>query len=221
MRAVVKNHQEASQISLDFGENLYTGINSFVEFFSESTTLEKDILNVAATIYAADLAVKRNDLEEYVRSIEIDIEVINYQAFERIKEDLITALFILSNDNWTINFIPKIGSPEELREWESSDGVVLLFSGGLDSFCGAVHYLENQNRVALVSHVNQNKVVSTSQKAVLKSLIEQYNPDLLEHYPYRVFGRNKGIYRFPSDSEREYTKDKIISICCPSCHYST
>src|SRR6476661_8454466 len=78
------------------GQNLYTGLNSFLSHFTEITTLEVDLLNLASGIYATDLAVKRNELENYIRTIHLAIEVVNIHAFERIKTLLIDALYTLS-----------------------------------------------------------------------------------------------------------------------------
>jgi hypothetical protein len=81
------------------GQNLYTGRNAFLEHFDSITTLEEDMLNLASAIYATDLAIKRAELEHYIREIEFDLEVINIHAFERIKDLLTEALYTLSCDN--------------------------------------------------------------------------------------------------------------------------
>ncbi|MEM7510673.1 MAG: 7-cyano-7-deazaguanine synthase [Bacteroidota bacterium] len=186
-------------------QNLYTGINALNSHFRDSTSLEEDMLNLASGIYATDLAVRRKEREQYIRTIKLSIEVVNLHAFERVKDQLEEALYVLSGDNWTITFSQKIGMPEAADKWPTKDGVVLLFSGGLDSFAGAVHYIKQGNELVLVSHVNQNTSVSGSQNAVLKELTSHYNKSI-PHYPYRVFTRKKGAYTFPEMGERENTQ---------------
>lgn len=186
-------------------QNLYNGINSFQDHFGSITSLEEDMLNLASGIYATDLAIKRQELEQYIRTIELSVAVVNIHAFERIKDLLEEALYTLSGDNWTISFSQKQGIPEQKQDWPSQDGVVLLFSGGVDSFAGAVHYIEASNEVALVSHVNQNTSVSSSQNAVYSKLTEHYKK-AIPHYPFRVFTRNKGEHTFPEMGDRENTQ---------------
>ena len=186
-------------------QNLYTGINSFKNKFWSPTSLEEDLLNLASGIYASDLAIKRQELEHYIRTIELNVEIINLHAFERIKDLLEEALYILSGDNWTLTFTQKQGTAEQVKHWPTKDGVVLLFSGGVDSFAGAVHYIDSGNEVALVSHVNQNTSVSSSQNAVLSQLKTYYKKDI-PYYPFRVFTRNKGNHNFPEMGDRENTQ---------------
>ncbi|UJH67381.1 7-cyano-7-deazaguanine synthase [Allomuricauda sp. SCSIO 65647] len=205
MKINVIDKVNSNTIDLISGENLFNGENAFNDHFGETTSLEIDLLNVASGIFAADLGIKRNELEDYIRTIEISIEVVNVHAFERIKDLLEEALFVLSSDNWTIKFVPVDGKPEESKSWPDKKGTVLLFSGGLDSLSGVVHYKKQNSDLALVSHINQNRVVKDSQSGVLELLNRFYKTDL-DYYPYRVFGRNKGEFLFPTDVERENTQ---------------
>ncbi len=200
-----KETSQNLEIELIPSQNLYAGHNSLIEHFQDSTSLETDLLNVASGIYAIDLAFKRLELEQYIRSVEVTIDVVNWHAFERIREALESALFILSGDNWTIKFNRIDGKTEESIKWPEKDGIIQLFSGGIDSFCGAVHYINQGDDVILVSHVNQNKSVSGSQQLVHKVLEEHFSKEI-NYYPYRIFARNKDSYSFPEMQERENTQ---------------
>lgn len=205
MKARVKDDLTGQVLDLEFGQNIFTGLKSFDDYFSNNTSLESDLLNLGSCIYAADLAVKRRELEEFIRTIEVEIEVINYHAFQRVKDDIEEALFILSSDNWTIKFVQAAGEIEPVQEWETKDGVVLLFSGGLDSFSGAVHFLEKKRPLALVSHRNKNRIVKDSQVESLEVLKEEFKTNI-DYFSYTVFTRNKLPHTFPTDSERENTQ---------------
>lgn len=205
MKIEVKDKTSSKSLDLITGENLYNGENAFKVSFDDTTSLEIDLLNVASGIFAADLAIKRDELEDYIRTIEINIEVVNIHAFERVKDLLEEALFVLSSDNWSIKFIAVDGKPEESRSWFNKKGTVLLFSGGLDSLSGVVHFKNLNSDLVLVSHINKNRAVEESQKGVLKLLNNFYKTEF-EYYPYRVFGRNKGDFHFPKDVERENTQ---------------
>lgn len=191
----------AADIILVPGQNLYTGASVFNDYFGGIDSMEEDILNVAAGIYGADLCVPRMEREQHIRNIEISIEVVNKSSWESIKNKLIHALIILSKDNWKINFIAKQGIPINNYGWNSSEGAVLLFSGGIDSMCAASEFLKEGRPVTLVSHNTQgNGVVDACQKNVHKSLEEFYDAKL-EHLHMKVFGRNKSPYKFPEERE--------------------
>lgn len=183
------------------GKNLYTGAKSFVDAFNSITTLETDLLNLSSGIYAADLAVKRNELENYIRTIHLDVDVVNYHALERVKQNIIDALYVLSCDNWQIKFFETEGASETKFESKEVDGIVLLFSGGLDSLCGSTYYLDKKMPLHLVSHINNNRITYNSQQNLFNELKKEYTGSLLERTEFRVNGRKIHGYAFPEERE--------------------
>lgn len=183
------------------GENLYSGRNSFLSHFSEITSLENDLLNFASAIYACDLAVKREDLENYIRTISITVEVVNFHAFERVKGLLLRCLYTLSCDNWSIKFIHVKGEAEERFSNKPKKGVVLLFSGGLDSFCGAAFYSSKKLPIQLVSHINTNRITSGAQETLYHSLKNYFAPNEIVRSEFRVNGRKRPGLPFPEERE--------------------
>ena len=163
MKAIVNSKISACDQPLVPDKNFKTGKETFIGKFGEITSLEEDLLKVAAAIFAVDLAFKRDAREDHIRDIELSIPVINFHAFERAKEEIEEILFVLSSDNWNINFTQISGSPEEQRKWPTKKGTTLLFSGGLDSFCYASTLLKRKEPLILASHVTHNKVVEESQ----------------------------------------------------------
>lgn len=188
--------------------NLRTGVSDFVDSFPGPTTMEEDLLRVASTIYACDLAFKRGEREEITRDIEVLIPVANYHAFEHHKDALTYILWLLSHDNWTIKFARIKGtSEEEETDWAKSDGKTLLFSGGLDSLAGAVDLVDEfgADGVQLASHITANPVTKQSQNALAEYLERAYG-SLLRRVVVRTGGRKYRGYTFPSDDEREETQ---------------
>jgi 7-cyano-7-deazaguanine synthase in queuosine biosynthesis len=189
--------------------NLRTGITDFSDFFAEPTSLEKDLLLVASTIYACDLAFKRGKREEITRDIEVTIPVVNFHAFEHLNDQLIQILWLLSHDNWKVNFTQIIGGerPEEKKDWQESVGKTLLFSGGLDSLAGAVDLMDEfgVEGVQLASHITANTTTRHSQQSLLQYLYDHYKSE-----PARVVirtgGRKYKEFDFPSDDAREETQ---------------
>jgi 7-cyano-7-deazaguanine synthase in queuosine biosynthesis len=188
--------------------NLRTGVSDFAASFTEPTTLERDLLTVAAAIYACDLAFKRGEREEVTRSIELTIPVANFHAFERLNDRLTYILWLLSHDNWTVKFRRMRGAAaEEETEWAQSKGRTLLFSGGLDSLAGAVDLFDEfgVEGVQLASHVTANPVTRQSQESLAGYLEGAYRASL-RRVVVRTGGRNHRGYEFPSDDEREETQ---------------
>lgn len=188
--------------------NLRTGIADFSEYFPDPTSLEKDLLVLASTIYACDLAFKRGEREEITRSIEVTVPVVNYHVFERFNDQLVQILWLLSHDNWTINFTQlKDGKSPEQQDWQQSVGKTLLFSGGLDSLAGAVDLIDEfgVEAIQLASHITANPVTRSSQQNLIEYLKNHYKAEP-EWVVIRTGGRKNKGFDFPSDDAREETQ---------------
>src|SRR5438552_4144090 len=135
--------QKGFDLNLEFGGNLLTGASDFSKTFGQPTSLENDTLSVAATIFAVDLAARREQREDFVREMELVIHVANLQLFRRVQRELEYILWNLSNDNWTITFEHDGNPPEKPVKSDPGGGTTLLFSGGLDSFVVATELLNS------------------------------------------------------------------------------
>jgi 7-cyano-7-deazaguanine synthase in queuosine biosynthesis len=190
------------------GINLYTGSMEFVKEFGNLSSLEEDVLNVGAAIFGSDIGIKRGEQESIVRSIELTIPVVNLPKFKQVSEDISYALYILSHDAWTINFIQKPGIPEPISlSNPKSNGTVLLFSGGLDSFAASIKLANSVDKIHLVSHVTANPLLLRTQKELFEYLCVEY-PDRFNRNSFRVSGIDKptkGLF-FPHDKDREETQ---------------
>jgi 7-cyano-7-deazaguanine synthase in queuosine biosynthesis len=197
----------AADLVLQPGANLYTGIKPFASAFSRPTSLEDDLLVVASTIFACDLAFKRGERENISRSIEVTVPVVNLQAFERVKNILEYFLFVLSHDSWTFNFERAKGTPEGTNDWPKGNGKTLLFSGGLDSLAGAVDLIDElgPENVQLASHITANLVTKSSQDQLADYLTKKYKK-APQRIVVRTGGRNHKSLTFPADSDREETQ---------------
>lgn len=207
---IIADPKEAhgEDLTLCPGVNLYTGSKEFQSAFGNLTSLEEDILNIGAAIFATDIALKRGENENMIRNIEITIPVVNLSTFRQVLDDIQYALYILSHDAWKINFVQKMGLPEVPRKWNiENEGEVLLFSGGLDSFAAAIRSGVMGQKTYLVSHVTANQVISGTQQDLYEHLNSFY-PNQFLRYSFRVSGigkPSKGL-DFPSDKHREETQ---------------
>jgi len=190
------------------GVNFVTGEKEFKSRFKMPTSLKVDLLVVASAIFAADLAFKRGERSNFQRQIRLTIPVVNRPAFQHVADDFRTALWRVSNDAWTLNFVQRQGAPETSRMWlREGEGKVLLFSGGLDSMAAAVLYGEAGEQVHLASHVTANPVIRTAQRSVFGYLNDRFTGQF-SHRPFRIScaDRTNLGFPFPKDSEREATQ---------------
>lgn len=139
-----------------------------------------DLAMLAAAITAADTRVERSKegQDGWTRELEICLPVHDQEAWLRVASLLERTLNFLTGDRWAMTFRPRSPSvariieplTETLAERPTD---VCLFSGGLDSFIGAIDLLSEGKRVLLVSHY-WDSVTSKHQDVCLKALEERY-----------------------------------------------
>jgi 7-cyano-7-deazaguanine synthase in queuosine biosynthesis len=145
-----------SPVVLQAGANLQTGERKFDRLFSGITTLEADLLLIAASIFAIDRCVERRPREDLVRGLEVSIPVVNIARLQPLQSAIEDLLRSLSNDAWRLTFRQEGGSPEENVAVDPSNGTTLLFSGGLDSLAAAIELGTQGTPLQLVSHNTRN-----------------------------------------------------------------
>jgi len=183
------------------GQNLYTGIKYFTDEFGKVNSLEEDLFNLASGIYASDLAILRKEREHYIRSIDLNVEVVNIHAFERIKDLLEKALLTVSRDNWNITFVKKQGTSTDNFDWQNKEGAVLLFSGGVDSMCAAADFVRHRMDLVLVSHNSHGNIAIDNCQKNVHAAIEKHFNQTIKHIHIKVYGRKHGKYGFPEERE--------------------
>jgi 7-cyano-7-deazaguanine synthase in queuosine biosynthesis len=109
-----------------------------------------DLLKFAAAVYCADrLSVRPGT---WTRSIDLRVPVRDVEAWNGVLGDLTEAIAFLSGDRWRF----EVGSSSALarvpQELSPTVDAVCLFSGGLDSFTGALELLAQGKNVCLVGH---------------------------------------------------------------------
>lgn len=135
-----------------------------------------DLLKIATYVYVGDQMISRGGIrsfdyaEKWNRDLcfEIPVQEIDIWSDGEIKSLLEEALSFVSGDTYTLNFVkrPPSSFPEFLNFKADTKPVhkfdeVVLFSGGLDSFTGAVEEIvANSKCPVLVSHQSNNKMVS-------------------------------------------------------------
>lgn len=116
-----------------------------------------DFLDFAQAIYTADQVISRrlNGHQGWSRHIRLHFPVSNLGQWQQALSKLEQMLSFLSGDRWEINFRQRSSQRMIQHVVDSNpEGItkVCLFSGGLDSFIGAIDLLANGQKLALVSH---------------------------------------------------------------------
>lgn len=150
-----------------------------------------DLLEIAAFIYAADQAMGRGGKIEFEYGLkwrrhlwfEIPVRNPEFWMTPAVHDALREVLTFLSDDDYELNFT-KLKNPRAVdgyldyrKDGVDSSGIeeVMLFSGGLDSFGGAIkEIVDGRRKVALVSHEPTTKV-GAPQRRVVEALNKQLN----------------------------------------------
>ena len=169
----------ATQHNLQLGrgnEHIHLEVESIPKALSTTLTGPAlDLAEIAAFVFAADQLCRRGGLREFEYGhkwrrhfrVEIPVREPSHWRSAAVRDTLQDTLTFLTDDDWEFDFKKNSAPAPATRYFHfvsnkgssaSLDGVQ-LFSGGLDSFGGAVReVLRSARRIALVSHVSTEKV---------------------------------------------------------------
>ncbi|GAB3753053.1 Qat anti-phage system QueC-like protein QatC [Spirosoma pomorum] len=152
----------------------------------------QDLLNMTLMAYAADQAVSRemNGYLNWSRHFRCYVPVKTLSKWIAIQEDLQKMLSFLSGDKWEFVFrqgtadtakliSKKYVFPEDLTK-------VCLFSGGLDSFIGAIDLLQQGEQLALVGHHKKGGGEGQTQEELFSLLKKTYHDQEVINFPFYV-----------------------------------
>ncbi|MCK0103443.1 hypothetical protein [Pseudohalocynthiibacter sp. F2068] len=160
-----------------------------------------DMIEIAAYVYAIDSSVSRGGpvdqqmAKKWHRQffVELPVRDAAFWNAPELKKELEETLFFLSNDRFQFTFTQmEAEHPERERYFDFgkenawSPDTVMLFSGGLDSFAGALEeIIERNNKVALISHFSATKI-SPVQRNLQKAMAEKLGQHSLMYFPMQV-----------------------------------
>jgi len=182
-------------------DKLRFGVGQVVEELSEMgispSETAVDLCIVALALTAADTRVSRavHAQDRWSRELTLDIPVSNPTLWLSVEPLLATMLSFLTGDRWQFRFRARpIGldllAPPASGFTFGPRHEVCLFSGGLDSFIGAIDLCDQTKSPLLVSHYWDGET-SKSQSLCIEALKENF-PDLpISHLRARVgFGHD-------------------------------
>ena len=146
-----------------------------------ASPLAIDIVHLALAVHAADAMVyRREGYDAWSRAFHLYVPVTDVARWDAIRLTVESMLSFLSGDHYEITFrslawqLPDRVTPPLIRAVTPT--AVSLFSGGMDSFIGAVDSLQNGATLALVGHHG----AGTTNK-----FQERVDDVLKKHYPSR------------------------------------
>ena len=217
-----ENYLGRQTIDLQYSRTFWYSLRWDDQSLPESK-LGEDLLSVAGVVQIADRAFRRRfRLGELTRTYHVQASVNLPDRWQAAADNLVQALSFLSSDNWEFSFIArskKSDSPLRERssrqrrtdaaiELQGRPGSVALFSGGLDSFCGATYLLKKQQSEAQndgfpVFVSSYLKDLSRLQDKLLKPLSTRTNASYL-HLPiyFRADPKSTGGFSLSDFPER-------------------
>ena len=112
-----------------------------------------DLLSIALSVVTADFAASRDQSPDgWTREFEIDIAVADTPFWTGQAETLARALAFLTTDRWTLRFHEGGMQPERPKNpVRPTEDCVVLLSGGLDSFVGAIDLVAARHKPFAIS----------------------------------------------------------------------
>ena len=156
----------------------------------------EDLLIIGISVFSVDKRLSRRISEDnWSRSINVHVPVIELEKWLSVKAELEELLSFLSGDHWTFHFRK---SKEKLRgnklnnRYELIDGsqfdCVSLFSGGLDSFAGALTLLEKHQNPIFVGF-REYSSLTRRQADLINAIKKSYNKQKINFIPFNVSPR--------------------------------
>ena len=146
----------------------------------------EDLYIISLSVFAADKRIPRSKTQDgWTRTLQLNIPVMEECKWNAVKKDLEKIMSYLSGDIWKFTFRPSTETnryvdahkrePARNRLLDDID-CVSLFSGGLDSFCGAYDLLSNGKNTVFVGYKEYGKLESI-QNALMDNLNHSF-PDV-------------------------------------------
>lgn len=143
-------------------------------------SMYEDLFMIGLTVFALDKRVSRRLFSDcWTRTIEVSVPVLNYNKWRPLENNWNKLLMFLTGDKWGIVFrqTDAVYSKREHKNRKSIEiakcDCVSLFSGGLDSYCGAIKLLEDGKNPLLLGH-NEYPKLRYIQERFCKDFSECY-----------------------------------------------
>ena len=182
-----EKYKNAYEFSIKRNESstIYTHVDYVWRQFGVQrlNSIYEDLFIIGMSIFSIDKRIPRKlSLDSWTRILNVSIPVLELEKWNQVKEKLNETLRFLTGDMWNIEF----RKTEEIymecnrqvnkinRINKDDFNAVSLFSGGLDSFCGAINLMEQGKSLCLVGH-NEYPKLKAKQKELADAINVQYS----------------------------------------------
>lgn len=161
-----------------------------------------DLLYISLYVFGADRIIRRSlGYDAWTREITLHIPVLELERWNDNKSLLESMLSYLSGDKWKMEFRKRGFTKDELiaqsrfgTRKEPSELItkrISMFSGGLDSFIGAIDALEEkQDNIIFISHYGGGKGVKEYQDKLRGKLCKEYEVSEEQFFNFHAAARN-------------------------------
>ncbi|WP_340392827.1 Qat anti-phage system QueC-like protein QatC [Paenibacillus sp. FSL E2-0190] len=199
---IVKNEQQVDAQGITFNlssKNNKSNIKSDIENLWRMFSLEnvspiiEDFLIIGMAIFTVDKKVSRKfSTDGWSRGIIVHIPVLELQKWLTIKTKLEKTLSFLSGDTWSLSFYSteerfrgdKINKDYSVKNRDTFD-CVSLFSGGLDSFCGALTLMEEKKNPLFLGF-KEYPLLIKRQQSLFKEIQQAYGQQSSDFVQFSV-----------------------------------
>lgn len=173
--------------------------------------LYEDLYIISLSLFGIDKRVSRNMFaDSWTRDISVSIPVLQIEKWHGTEDAWNSMLTFLTGDYWHITFRPTIAVCSKRKRKSkilidiSRCTCVSLFSGGLDSFCGAIKLLDCGHSPCLIGH-NEYPKLRIRQESFASSFREYYPEQKTQFLSFTAGAR--APYSFAQNDELPGTEN--------------
>jgi hypothetical protein len=178
--------------------NIKTDVENLWRMFSKPSLsrIVEDLLLVGIAVFTTDKKIPRKTAKDgWSRELNLHIPVLEIEKWNSVKSELEETLSFLSGDTWNISFYhtaerlrgDKVNKKYNIKDPTLFD-CVSLFSGGVDSFCGALTLMENSRNPLFVGF-KEYPLLLRRQTTLIESIKDKYCEQKMDFIQFNVSPR--------------------------------
>ncbi|WP_051604881.1 Qat anti-phage system QueC-like protein QatC [Lachnobacterium bovis] len=217
------NEAYCMSINRDSWSTIYSSVPSIWYHLGKQSMeyIYEDLFIIGLSVFALDKRISRSLFDDaWTREIEVSIPVLEKNKWDRTCDKWNELLSFLTGDIWKIKFrstSAEYGFHKNANRSKidiSGCDCVSLFSGGLDSFCGAIKLLEDGKSPVLVGH-NEYPKLRYIQENMVKDFRSNYDSQSISFLGFTAGARApKNIEGEPLRKTENTSRGRSLLFLC-------